>query len=243
MLCASRIDAEPIKVRLAEGNTRGFLVLRRPGGEPVAHGELRQKPIGALIESRLLLNFEDGSLYDESVTFSQKDVFRLEAYRLVQRGPSLPMTEVSFDRKSGFYSARTQEKNKHEQTATGRLEMPADLYNGLGLVLLKNLPGGRASGQMAVFTPAPRLIGMDLVVEGEDWVVVGREVQKATRYLVKLEIGGLTGVIASLVGKNPPDARYWFVTGDVPAFARFEGALYLNGPVWRIELTAVEWPK
>ena len=241
MLGASRIDAEPIKVRLAEGNTRGFLVVRRPGGEPIAHGELRQKPGGAIIESRLLLHFKDGSLYEETVTFSQNDVFRLEAYRLVQRGPSFPTTEISFDRKSGQYAALTQEKNAPERRASGPLEMPADLYNGLALVLLKNLAGGRASGQMAVFTPAPRLIRMDLAAEGEDRAVIGDEVRTAARYLVKLDIGGLAGVIASLVGKDPPDTRYWFVTGDVPAFARFEGALYLNGPVWRIELTGIEW--
>jgi len=243
ILGGSRVDAEPIKVRLAEGNTRGFLVLSRPGGEPLAHGELRQLPSQNVIESRLLLHFKDGSLYDETVTFSQNDVFRLEAYRLVQRGPSFPLAEVAFDRKSGLYTARTQEKNEPERTASGLFEMPADLQNGLALVLLKNLPAGHGSGQMVVFRPKPRLIKMELTAEGEDRVVVGDEIKKATRYLVKLDIGGLTGVIASLIGKEPPDVRYWFVTGEVPAFARFEGPLYLNGPVWRIELVGVEWLK
>lgn len=244
MLCSSAAHAEPIKVRLPEGNTRGFLVLRRPGGEPIAHGELSQRPTGALIESRLLLNFKDGSLYDETATFSQVGVFRLEAYRLVQQGPSFPTAEISLDRKSGQYKARTQEKKDGpEKSASGPLEMPPDLYNGLALVLLKNLPAGRGAGRMAVFTPRPRLIRMELTAEGEDDVVAAGEAKKATRYLVNLDVGGLTGVIASLIGKEPPDVRYWLVTGDVPAFARFEGALYLNGPVWRIELTGVEWPK
>lgn len=243
-LGCAEVDAEPIRVRLSEGNTRGFLVLRRPGGPAIAHGELRQKPSGPLIESRLLLNFRDGSLYDEAVTFSQQDVFRLEAYRLVQRGLSLPRAEISFDRRSGHYQARIQEKREGpEKSASGPLEMPADLYNGLALVLLKNLPIGHGTGQMVVFTPKPRLIRMELTAEGEDQVVAGGESKKATRYLVNLDVGGLTGVIASLIGKEPPDARYWLVAGEVPAFARFEGALYLNGPVWRIELTGVEWPR
>ena len=60
---------------------------------------------------------------------------------------------------------------------------------------------------------------------------------------MKLEIGGLTGVIASLIGKDPPDSRYWLVTGEVPAFVRFEGAMFLNGPRWRIEMTTPEWPR
>ncbi len=122
--------------------------------------------------------------------------------------------------------------------------MPADLYNGMALMLLKNLPGGAgATVHMAVFTPEPRLIEMEWSWEGEDEVLLGGRAMKTMCSLVKLKIGGLTGVIASLVGKSPPDLRYWLVTGDVPAFVRFEGAMFLNGPVWRLELTTVEWPK
>ena len=76
------------------------------------------------------------------VTFSQKGVFRLEGYRLMQHGPSCPALEVSFDRKSGQYKARSQaEKNDKQKVAGGKFEMPADLYNGMALMLVKNLPG------------------------------------------------------------------------------------------------------
>lgn len=241
----SGLEAAPVKVRLFEGNARGFLVLRTLDGEAIAHGELVQRPRGGLIESRLTLNFADGSLWDEQVTYSQKDVFRLEAYWHVQRGPSYPTSEVSFDRRSGRFQARTQEKMGDEvKEASGDLEMPADLYNGMAMVLLKNVGASAgASAQMAVFTPKPRLIKMELGHEGDDTVRRGAASLTAKRYLVKLEVGGLTGVVASLIGKDPPDSRYWLIAGDVPAFARFQGAMYLNGPVWRLELTPVEWPK
>jgi hypothetical protein len=244
LLPARASQAAPIAVELPEGNLRGFLILRSLDGAAIAHGELRQRPKSALIESRLLLHFKDGSLYDETVTFSQDRVFTLHAYRLQERGPSFPTTEISFDRKSRHYEARTQEKKDGpEKTASGDLEMPADLYNGMALILLKNLPSRAAEVRMAAFTPKPRLITMRLNVEGEENVLLGGQPKKTIRYLVKLEIGGLTGVIASVVGKKPPDLRYWFVTGDVPAFVRFQGAMFLNGPVWRLELTTVEWPK
>src|SRR5688572_26733048 len=245
LLCFTVAAAEPVKVRLNEGASRGFLVLSQPGGPSLASGELRQKPVGRLLESRLFLNFKDGSRYDETVTYSQAGVFRLEAYRLVQHGPSFPTTEISFDRKSGTYRARTQEKKgDEEKTASGTLEMPVDLHNGMALTLLKNLPAGTGvTGQMAVFTPKPRLIRMELTAEGEDKVRAGGDTKTATRYLVNLEVGGVAGVVASVLDKDPPDLRYWIVTGDVPAFARFEGPMYLNGPVWRIEQTALEWPK
>jgi hypothetical protein len=76
----------------------------------------------------------------------------------------------------------------------------------------------------------------------EDEVLPGGRSMKAMRSLVKLKIGGFTGAIASLPGKSPPGLRYWLVTGDVPAFVKFEGAMFLNGPVWRLELTTVDWP-
>jgi len=241
----SCLEAAPVKVRLLEGSVRGFLVLRTTDGEAIAHGELLQRPQGGLIESRLTLNFADGSLRDERATFSQKDVFRLEAYRLVQRGPSFPTSDISFDRRSGRFQARTQDKPGDAiKEASGQLEMPYDLYNGMALVLLKNLPSSSpVFARFAVFTPKPRIIKMDLIHEGDDPVRVGPASKTARRYLVKLEVGGLPGVIASLIGKDPPDFRYWLVSGEVPAFVRFEGAMYLNGPIWRLSFAPVEWPK
>ena len=244
-LWAAAVDAAPQSVRLPEGNTRGFLVVRTLDGKAIAYGELVQKPTRGLIESRMQLHFTDGSLYEETVTFSQKQVFRLERYHLVQRGPSFPATDVAFDRQSGQYRARTQEKkDSDEKAASGSLELPADLYNGMMTTLLKNLPrGAGTTAQLVAFTPEPRLIKMALHPEGEEKVVVGKAAKPVMRYLVKLEIGGIPGIIASVIGKDPPDLRYWLVAGDVPAFIRFEGAMFLNGPVWRLELATVEWPK
>lgn len=187
MLCGlTPVEAAPVRVRLAEGNARGFLVLRSLDGEEIAHGELRQKPAGAVIESRLTLHFKDGSLRDEVAVFSQKGVFRLERYRLVQHGPSFPKMEISFDRKTGRYDAVTQEKKEDkEKHASGTLDMPGDLYNGLPLILLKNM-GTRddAIVQTAVFTPKPRLVKTVLHREDEEQVTVAGEAKTVIRYVV-----------------------------------------------------------
>jgi hypothetical protein len=242
LLCATALHAAPVRVRLQEGTTRGFLAIRTLQGDRIGHGELTQKPRGDEIQSRLLLQFKDGSVHDETTTYSQRSVFRLEAYRLTQRGPSFPGAEISFDRKSGRYQAKTRERTgAAEELATGELEMPADLYNGMALLLLKNLPPGEgATVQLAAFTPKPRLLRMELHREGEDRAVFAGEPKQAIRYLVNLEVGGVTGVVASLIGKTPPDLRYWLVAGEIPAFVRFEGAMFLNGPVWRVEMSGVE---
>jgi hypothetical protein len=245
VLWAAAVVAEPQRVRLPEGNARGFLVVRAPDGKAIAHGELVQKPTHGLIESRLRLHFTDGSRYEETVAYSQKQVFRLERYQLVQRGPAFPTTDVAFDRQSGQYRAHTQaKKDGEEQTASGPLELPADLYNGMTSLLLKNLPRGTSTTvQMVAFTPEPRLLKVTLSPQGEEQVRVGKDAKPVTRYLVQLDLGGIPGLIAAVIGKEPPDLRYWLVAGDVPAFVRFEGAMFLNGPVWRLELTTVEWPR
>ena len=237
--------AEPVAVRLAEGNYRAFLVVRSADGTPIAHGEQSQRPVGGTLQTRLELKFKDGSVHEESVTYTQAKVFRLERYHLVQRGPSFPTMDVSFDRKAGHYKAVTQSKKDEEQkSASGALEIPADVYNGMAATLLKNLPvGARASAQMMAFTPKPIVIRMEVSTEGEDRVSLGGHMKKVSRHVVKLDVTGLKGVLATLTGKDPPDMRYWLVTGNVPVFVRFEGVMFLTGPVWRVEQTTVQWPK
>jgi hypothetical protein len=242
LACATALEAAPVRVRFHEGITRGFLAIRTPQGERIGHGELTQKPRGDEVDSRLLLQFKDGSVHDETTVYSQRGVFRLEAYRLTQRGPSFPGAEISFDRKTGRYQAKTRERaGAAEETASGELDMPPDLANGMTLLMLKNLaPGERATAQLAAFMPKPRLLRMDLHQEGQDRVVFAGDAKQAARYLVNLEIGGVTGVVAAVIGKSPPDLRYWLVLGEIPAFVRFEGAMFLNGPVWRVEMAGVE---
>ncbi len=244
LLGAPPVGAAPVAVRLREGTTRGFLVVRTTGGEAIGRGELSQKPVGEEVTSRLVLTFDDGSVRDEATTFSQRGVFRLESYRLVQRGPSLPAAEVAFDRKSGRYRSRLRERpDAQEETAEGALEMPDDLYNGLAGIILKNLPAGEpVTVHLAAFTPAARLLAMHVRVEGEDRPLLAGRPLVTTRYLLKLEIGGLAGLVAPMVGKAPPDLRYWLAPGDPPGFVRFEGAMYLNGPVWRVEVAGPRWP-
>src|SRR5262245_21901139 len=100
--------AEPIAVRYTEGVTRGFPVLRSLGGEKLAQGELTQVArAGDIVESRLVFRFKDGSLYDERVTFSQKDVFTLLSYHIVQQGPPFPESiEGRVDRRTGKYEVK-----------------------------------------------------------------------------------------------------------------------------------------
>ena len=59
---------------------------------------------------------------------------------------------------------------------------------------------------------------------------------------MKIEIGGLSGVVADLLGKEPPDTHVWILEGEAPAFVKSEGPLSSGGPIWRIELVSPVWP-
>jgi hypothetical protein len=182
----------------------------------------------------LVFNFKDGSLYDEQVVFSQRDVFTLQSYRIVQRGPSFPETiEAHIDRATERYEVRYRaDDDSPLETLTGAFALPNDVYNGLLSTLMKNLPaGGSATVQIIAFTPKPRLVTMLLTPAAQDSVQVNQAAMTATRFLVKPQLG----LIASLLITDVPDLKCWILGGEAPAFIRFEGPLYLMGPIWRID--------
>jgi hypothetical protein len=96
---------------------------------------------------------------------------------------------------------------------------------------------------MVAYTPKPRLVKLALSVAGDERFATNGVARKATHYVVKIEIGGLTGLIAPLVGKQPPDSHVWVLGGEAPAFVKSEAPMFLGGPVWRIELVSPVWPK
>lgn len=230
------VEAEPVLVRFTEGVARGFLTLRSANGDKLADGELVQvlRPHG--LEGRLSFRFADGSLYDETVLYSQRRVFTLLRYRLIQRGPSFPLTlDASFDRKTAQYTVRYRNGTGREETLNGRLELPSDVYNGMIATLLKNLRRGtNESVQLVAFTPKPRLVKLHLTPAGEEVVRVGDASMRAARYQAKTDLGGSIGFLASLLKKELPVLHYWIVPGEVPAFVRFEGPFFMEGPVWRV---------
>jgi len=243
LFCSSGVVAEQVVVRHTEGLVHGFLVLRNTGGVALADGELLQDARGDRVTSRLVFHFKDGSLLDETSVFSQRGHFQLLTDHLVQKGPSFPQPlEMSIDRASGRVTIRYTEEDGEEKVADERMDLPIDLANGIILTLLKNVRNPPpASVSMVAPTPKPRLVKLALSVAGQDRFTTGRTARKATHYVVKVEIGGVAGFIAPLLGKQPPDTHVWVMGGEAPAFVKAEGPMFLDGPIWRIELTSPVW--
>jgi hypothetical protein len=92
-------------------------------------------------------------------------------------------------------------------------------------------------------TPKPRLVKLVITPAGEDSFSAGGASHKAVRFSVKVELGGLVGLIAPLLGKQPHDTSVWILGGEAPGFVRSEGPMYQGGPLWRIELASPLWPR
>jgi hypothetical protein len=243
-LTSAPFAADPVTVRYREGVVHGFLVLRSLDGQVLAGGELLQVPRGDRVTSRMVMSFKDGSLHDETAVFRQDGRFRLLSYRLVQKGPSFsrPM-EVVLDG-DGPVIVRHTDDDGEQKVESERVEVPADLANGIVPILLKNgSSGAPLEVSFLAATPKPRLVKLVVSSAGEDSFTVAGQPRKARHYVVKVEIGGVKGMIAPLVGKQPPDTHVWIATGEAPGFVRSEGPLFVGGPIWRIELAGPVWPE
>ena len=91
---------------------------------------------------------------------------------------------------------------------------------------------------MLVATPKPRLVHLVITRAGEKAFAVETASYMAALFRVKVEIGGLAGLVAPLLGKQPPDTIVSILEGDAPGFVRSDGPLYAGGPIWRIELAS-----
>jgi hypothetical protein len=125
----------------------------------------------------------------------------------------------------------------------GTLDLPPDVYNGMVIMVAKNLPKGASETvHVVAFTPTPRLIQLEFAPEGEQKVLVGELAKTATHYVLRPQLGAWLNLFATLLGRVPSESHAWIVNDELPAFARFEGQLYTTGPVWRIETTSPRWP-
>jgi hypothetical protein len=238
--------AEQVSVHHTEGLLHGFLVLRTLEGKTLAVGDLTQNEAGDRVTTKLVLRFKDGSVHEETTVFSQRDKFQVVKYHIVQKGPAfkLPL-ETSIDVSSGQITVRYTDDDGKEKVLNERLELPSDVANGIVPTLLKNIQPTvpRTTVSIVAFTPKPRLVKLAIIPQGEELFSVGGFNRKATHYVLKVEIGGAAGVVAPLVGKQPPGVHVWILGGEAPVFLRSDGPLFDGGPIWRIEQLAPAWPR
>jgi hypothetical protein len=234
-----------VAVRHTEGMIHGFLVLRTLDGDALADGDLSQVVSGDRVTSKLVFHFKDGSIYEDTAVFSERRSFRLLSDHLVQKGPTFkhPM-DVSLNGTTGEFTALYTDDDGKEKSISDRLKLTPDVANGLALILLKNIPADaqKTIVSMVAATPKPRIVKLVITSNGDEPFTVGSTNYKATHYVVHVDIGGVAGIVAPIVGKQPPDTHVWILHNDAPVFVKMEGPLYEGGPIWRIELASPTWP-
>jgi len=236
---------ETVGVRYPEGVSHGFLVLRTMDGKSIADGDSTQVARGDRVTSRMQFRFKDGSTYEEKTVFSQHGAFKLLSDHVQQKGPSFKHAmETEIDAASGQVTVRYTDDGK-EKVLTERLEMPPDVANGILFTLLKNIQRTvpRTTVSYVATTPKPRLVKLEIVPQGQEPFSIGSYHHNAIHYVVKVKIGGVAGLVAPLVGKQPPDTQAWVLGDAAPAFVRSDGPLTGDGPICRMELAVpAVWP-
>ena len=243
VLSPSHLFAAPVAVRHKEGVAHGFLVLRARSGKILAAGDMTQVTRDDQVTVEFTLRFKDGSIHDETTVYSQRQSLRLISDHLVQKGPSFPHPlEVWVDATKGTVVVHYTDNGK-EKVQTEKLDIPEDAANGLILNLLKNIEpeATQTTVSLVAATPKPRIVKLVISSNGQRPFSVAGSPRKATDFVIKIDIGGVAGVVAPIVGKQPPDTHVWIRGGEAPVIVGFEGALYEGGPIWRVEPASLAW--
>lgn len=234
-LCLSAaLYANPVPVRHQQGSAHGFLILKTLDGKRIATGDMTQTVKGGLVTSRLIFHFRDGSIDEDITIFAQNGVFHLLSDHHIQHGPSFPTPiDVLIDTAAGKVTSHGEDGKVTEE----HIDMPADLSNGLPPNLLMNLDPRVSETTLSFIAPMgkPRLIHVKVKPMDKPAFTIGATRRRALDYVLHVELGGVSGVIAPILGKQPDDYHIWILPGASPAFIREEGQLYYGGPVWRIE--------
>jgi hypothetical protein len=247
LACAWRptAQADPIPARHLQGTVHGFLEMLSEDGQVLASGDSIQVVRGSQVTSHTLFTFKDGSTDDETTVFSQSRTFHLITDHHIQKGPFFPHPmDVLIDTRNGQVTVRSTGKDGKEEVKTDHLVLPTDLANGMVPFAVENmLPNSsQTTVSMLVITPKPRLVKLAISSSGEEPFSVVGSPRKASHYEIKIELGGVAGVVAPMIGKAPPDIQLWIIGGQAPTFVKEQGPIYAEGPTMTIQLVSPVWP-
>lgn len=236
--------ADPIEVVHLEGLAHGFVVLHALDGAQLASGELIQRADGTRVTTRLHLDFKDGSVHDETAVYTQRGRFRFVSDHVVQKGPAFRRQLESTIHRDGRVVVRYSDEDGKPKVIRDRLKLPPDVVNGMIVLAVKNFPraASRKKVSYVAITPKPRLVELEIAPEGEEPFSTAGITRTATRYVVKVHVPGVVGVVATIAGKTPPDSHVWVLRGGAPVLVRGELTLAADAPIWRVDMVAPAWP-
>ncbi len=238
--------ADPIPVKRTQGVVHGFLTIHSAAGLTIGYGEFIQTTEGDRITGRLVLHFRDGSLDDETQIFTQHGAFQFVSDHHIQRGPFFPaQSDINIDANGNVTLHTTDKKGKTQDTNT-HMDLGPDIANGMIGTILANVAPDAPEFKLGMVVPSqgkPRLIHFAISPAGRESFSVTGSPRKASVFRLHPVIGGIEGVLAPIVNKQPPDTMIWILEGDAPLFVREVGQLSEDGPIVSIEFAGATFPR
>lgn len=137
----------------------------------------------------------------------------------------------------------TTEKNGKRKSEHHHLKIPEDVADGLLTTLVKNISPSDPEITVSLVSESssPRVVKLKIHAEGEHAFSASGRIVEGTHFVIHTDIGGVAGVVAPVIGKQPVDLHFWIMEGKAPAFLKFTGQLFDGGPVWNIEKAVIRW--
>lgn len=244
-LCTAA-PAEQIPVKHLQRPMHSFMQARSQAGETIARVEFSQEAQGNQVTMHLTYRFADGSIDDETTTYTQQGTFRLVRDHHVQKGPffSKPF-DFAVEAANGMATTRTRDKQGNVHVESEHVDLPDDLANGFVGTLLINVAQNTKPFRVGILAPVGggRLIRILISPEGERPFQMAGYSVTATVFRIHPELGGIVGLIAQLIGVQPKDVMVWVLEGEHPAVVRIVGQLGGYGPVVSSELEGTSFER
>jgi hypothetical protein len=245
-MISTAAPAEQIPVKHVQLARHEFMVARSETGKIIARVEFTEDVRGDEVMISLTYNFVDGSIDDETTTYRQQGTFKLVRNHHIQKGPFFAKPiDFAVEAATGIATSRTADKDGKIHVESEHIDLPDDLANGFVGTLLLNVPPKTTPFRVGILAPVfgGRLIRIVISPEGEQPFQKSGQPLKATVFRIHPELGGILGMIATLVGLQPKDVMVWILEGEKPAVVRVVGQLGGSGPVLSSELEGTSFGK
>jgi hypothetical protein len=236
---------ETIAAKNRQGSMHAMLLIYDASGKVVGVADDVNAAHGKTWVSRLTMHFRDGSVDDETTVYTQNADLHMISDHHLQKGPSFP-NPIDMTINAGSGNVVWHEmKDGRDEVKTDHMDLPADLANGLIPLVIQNFPRGTDEVKVGLVVggPKPRLIKLAISRDGQSGFTIGGEHRKADSFKMHFELGGITGIVAPIIGKEPADIHIWALAGEAPTFVRMHGELYNGGAVYDVELSGPTWAK
>ena len=217
IMISTAAPAEQIPVKHVQLARHEFMVARSETGKIIARVEFTEDVRGDEVMISLTYNFVDGSIDDETTTYRQQGTFKLVRNHHIQKGPFFAKPiDFAVEAATGIATSRTADKDGKIHVESEHIDLPDDLANGFVGTLLLNVPPKTTPFRVGILAPVfgGRLIRIVISPEGEQPFQKSGQPLKATVFRIHPELGGILGMIATLVGLQPKDVMVWILEGE-----------------------------